>query len=103
MVEEDNSKTTEEGFFVNQTTVENTLTKNSYIFQRQKPQKQWIEKSKVEKEKMKIVEKEKETVVKLNSKEFKDQIDKFSKENNISKRQASQGRSILLTTALFPT
>ena len=37
---------------------------------------------------MKNVENEKEKVVKLNSKEFKDQIDKFSKENNISKRQA---------------
>ncbi|XP_023768575.1 uncharacterized protein LOC111917153 [Lactuca sativa] len=86
MVEEDNTKTTEEGFFANQNTVENNLTKNSYVFQREKPQKQWVEKSKVEKEKIIHVEKENENVVKLNSKEFKDQIDKFSKENNISKR-----------------
>ncbi|XP_023757104.2 uncharacterized protein LOC111905646 [Lactuca sativa] len=87
-VEEDNSKTTDEGFFANQSTVENNLTKNSYVFQRQKPQTKWVQKLKIEKENSKQVVKENENFFKLNSKEFKDQIDKFSKENNISKRQA---------------
>ncbi|XP_052627545.1 uncharacterized protein LOC128134134 [Lactuca sativa] len=41
----------------------------------------------VEEDNSKTTEEEKEKVVKLNSKEFNDQIDKFSKENNVSKRQ----------------
>ena len=79
LVEEDNKKTIEEGFFSNQSSVENNLTTNSYVFQRQKLQPQWVEKSKVVKEVLKQVVVEKENVVKLNSKEFK-----FSKENEIS-------------------
>lgn len=37
MVEEDNKKRSDEGFFSNQSTLENNLTKNSNVFQRQKP------------------------------------------------------------------
>lgn len=47
----------------------------------------WVEKSQKEKD----VSKKDEVVsknVKINSQDFKDQVDKFSKENNISKRQA---------------
>ena len=40
------------------------------------------------KEVLKQVVVEKENVVKLNSKEFKEKIERFSKEKNVSKRQA---------------
>ncbi|XP_023733619.1 uncharacterized protein LOC111881461 [Lactuca sativa] len=88
LVKEDNLKTTYDGFFLNQSTVENNLTKNSYVFNRQKPQRKWVEKSQTVKEVLEPIVVETEKLVKLNSKEFKDQVDKFSKENNISKRQA---------------
>ena len=38
LIEDDNKRTSNKGFFSNQSTIENNLTKNSYIFQRQKPQ-----------------------------------------------------------------
>ncbi|XP_052622499.1 uncharacterized protein LOC128127833 [Lactuca sativa] len=101
LVEEDNKKTSDEGFFSNQSTIENNLTKNSYIFQRQKPKRIWVEKSKLEKKIVNTTEnvftkhdnvkpeiKEVNKAIKLNSKEFKAQVEKFSKENNISKHQA---------------
>ena len=50
MVEQDNTKSSEEGFFANQSTTENNLTKNSYVFQRQKPKRKRVEKYRVEKE-----------------------------------------------------
>ena len=90
-------QTSNEGFFSNQSTVENNLTKNSYKFQHQKPKRVWIEKSKVEKKEVNPTEnvftkhegvKTVNKAIKLNSKEFKAQVENFSKENNISKRQA---------------
>ncbi|XP_052622721.1 uncharacterized protein LOC128128007 [Lactuca sativa] len=47
LVEEANKKTIEEGYFSNQNIIENNLTKNSYGFQRQKPQRKWVEESKI--------------------------------------------------------
>ncbi|XP_023752546.1 uncharacterized protein LOC111900907 [Lactuca sativa] len=50
LVEQDNLKTSDEAFFANQSTIENNLTNNSYVYQRQKSQRKWVEKSKLEKE-----------------------------------------------------
>lgn len=87
LVKEDNKNVLKEGFFSTQNTVENNLIKNSCTFQRQKPQRKRVVKtdnSKVEKQ---------ETYVsfqksKINYQNFKDQVEKVSKENEISKRKA---------------
>ena len=42
MVENDNQKSTTEGFFGNQNTVENNFTQNSYVFQGQKSSQKWV-------------------------------------------------------------
>ena len=77
IIEEDNKKTSDEGFFSNQSTVENNLTKNSYVFQRQKPQWKWVEKQENTKEILKQESNETNENVKLNSQEFKDLVEKF--------------------------
>ncbi|XP_052624916.1 uncharacterized protein LOC128132402 [Lactuca sativa] len=89
LVGEDNKKASKEGFFANQSTVENNLTKNSYTFQRQKPQRKQVEKSENSNEVPKPVENA-SNHVKINFQEFKEQIEKISKESGISKRQAKK-------------
>ncbi|XP_023759875.1 uncharacterized protein LOC111908280 [Lactuca sativa] len=88
MVKEDNKKISDEGFFSNQSTVENNLTKNSSVFQRQKPQGKSVEKQENIKEILKQESKETNENVKLNSQEFKILVEKFSNEKRISKGQA---------------
>ena len=88
LVEEENKHTSDEGFFANQSTIENNHTNNTNSFQRQKPQRKWVKKHKVSKEISKQADEEVEQVVKINSQAFKDQIEKFSKDNGTSKRQA---------------
>ena len=88
LVDKNNKRSTDEGFFANRNTVENNLTKNSYVFQKQKPKQKWVVKSEKEKE---VVTKEVVNsfpIVKLNSNEFKGLVDKFSKEHKVSKRKA---------------
>ena len=53
LVEEDNKKASKDGFFSNQSIIENNMTKNSYTFPRKKPSQTWIvktDKSQVEKQ-----------------------------------------------------
>lgn len=88
MIEEDNKRSTDEGFFANQNIVENNITKNSYVFQKQKSKELWVVKSEKQKD---VVTKEvvySTPIVKLNSNEFKVLVNNFSKEHKISKRNA---------------
>ena len=86
MVENDNKRSTTKVFFANQNTIENNLTQNSYIFQRQKPPQKWLVNHEKEK---KVFQKDVKTKseVKLNSHELKMMVGKFSSENNVSKRK----------------
>nr|KAJ0207989.1 hypothetical protein LSAT_V11C500266000 [Lactuca sativa] len=87
MVENDNKRSTTEGFFANQNTVENNLTQNSYVFQRQKSSQKWVVKGEKENKIFERVEKPK-IEMKLISHKFKLMVGNYSTENNVSKRKA---------------
>lgn len=53
MFDEDNKEATKEGFFSNESTVENNLNKNSFTFQTQNPKRVWeVKKAKIVDEKL---------------------------------------------------
>ncbi|XP_052619539.1 uncharacterized protein LOC128125946 [Lactuca sativa] len=92
MVEDDNKKTSNEGFFSNQSIVENNLTKNSYTFQRQKPQRKWVAKTEISKKQVDVEIKylnETSNVISLS----KDSISSVKAWHSVSKEKTSRSQT----------
>ena len=87
IVVEDNKEVSKEGFFLIQSTVENTLNKTSSTFQRQKPKRTWevkTEKVNDEKQSNELVYQNQKTKTQI----FNEQLQKVSKEEGISMSKA---------------
>lgn len=87
LVEEDNKDVRKEGFYLNQSIVENSLNKNSTTWQRQKPKRVW----EVRTEKSSVVNQTKETVSK--SQKTKTQVYNESDQKFVSEEGISTTKS----------
>lgn len=87
LVEEDNKKVSKEGFFSNQSTIENNLTRNSYTFQHQKPSRTWVVKTETLKPEKQTITNISETTIEKGQTQ-KENVQNISKENVISMNKA---------------